>query len=332
MPKRSNTFQRLVLMLTMLNSGGAQVDESVELLELGSGQPREVDVAAVGNVAGHRSIVCIECRDWGRPQDVLWVEQAHSKFADLGANVKILVSSSGFTKNALAKAAAYGIKTITPGEVTAEFVGQIVNNAHRTEYTHWVTRVRKAEVVIARDGVTQTQELPGNVPIFQADGSTTSMLEDLVNHIVQSHTQAQDKWTEAICKAQEPHGDGPVKFVATGDGPNPRFAGQAVYAKAISNATGHEELFEVVNVIVTFEAQRTIADVPLTHGEYDGTYYSTGSAALGADATVQVVYTEATDGQLNAIARLDGPLDTLTTIGDHSSGPPKNKSTGPSRR
>jgi hypothetical protein len=70
MPKRSNEFQRLVALLTMLKSEGATVHESVEVMEIASQEPREVDVVAFGNVAGHQSIVCIECRDWKRRQDV----------------------------------------------------------------------------------------------------------------------------------------------------------------------------------------------------------------------------------------------------------------------
>jgi hypothetical protein len=311
MPKRSNEFQRLVAMLTMLTSEGSTVYESVEVMEIASQKPREVDVVAVGKVAGHHSIVCIECRDQKRPQDVQWVEQAHTKFEDLGANVRVLVSSSGFTELALEKAARRNIKTITPGEVTPEFVGKIVNSAGRAEYWHWVTLVQKADVIITRDGVTQQQELPGNVPIYCADGSEASMFEDLVNHVVQQHTRNHDQWEEAFRAGEELYGKGRGKFTATGDGPEPRHGGQKVYVKGISHSTGEEELFEIANVIVTFQAERTVADVPLTHGEYEGTYFSTGSAALGDDATVQLVYTETRDGGFNAIGRLDGPLETL---------------------
>lgn len=311
MPKRSNEFQRLVAMLTALSSEGATVHESVEVTEIASQKPREVDVVAVGKVAGHQSIVCIECRDWKRPQDAQWVEQAHTKFEDLGANVKVLVSSSGFTKLALEKAARHNIKTITPGEVTTEFVGNVVNNADHAEYSHWVTLVQKADVVITRDGVTQQQELPRNMPVFRADGSEISMFEDLVNHITQQHTRNRDQWEEAFRKGEELYGKGKVKYIATGDGPEPRSNGQKVYVKGISHVTGEEELFEIANVIVTFQAERTVAGVPLTHGEYEGTYYSTGSAPLGDHNTVQLVYTENPDGKFNAIGRLDGPLDTL---------------------
>jgi hypothetical protein len=141
--------------------------------------------------------------------------------------------------------------------------------------------VQKAVVVITRDGVGQQQELPGNVPVLYADGSEVSVFEDLVNHVTRQHMRAHDQWEEAVRKGEEMYGKGKVKYVATGDRPEPRFNGQKVYVKGISYATGQEELLEIANVIVTFEAQRTVADVPLTHGEYDGTYFSTGSAALG---------------------------------------------------
>lgn len=105
----------------MAKSDSAIVHESVEIETLDGGKKREVDVVAVGAVAGHRTVVAIEARDTKRKQDVLWVEQAKTKFERLGANVKILVSSSGFTAEALESATKFGIKTITPGEVTEEF-------------------------------------------------------------------------------------------------------------------------------------------------------------------------------------------------------------------
>lgn len=166
-------------------------------------------------------------------------------------------------------------------------------------------------MIITRDRVTQQQELPGNVPIYYADASEASMFEDLVNHIVQQHTRNHDQWEEAFRAGEELYGKGRGKFTATGNGPQPRRGGQKVYVKGISHSTGKEELFEIADVIVTFQAERTVAEVPLTHGEYQGTYFSTGSAALGDDATVQLVYTETPDGEFDAIGRLDGPLETL---------------------
>ncbi len=288
---------------------GAEVTESWMTPDPVSGVPREVDVVAIQEVAGHRVVVGIECRDRKDVSDVRWVEEARTKFERLGVNVGVLVSAHGFTTPAEQVAASYGIKTITPGEATPEFVRKVVNNATSTEYWHWVTLVQKAEVVITRDGVTQQQELPGNVPLLYADGSEAALLVDLVNHIVQKHLGNHDKWQEGF-REGELHG-GKVKYIGTGDGPEPRLEGQKVYLKGVSHATGEEELFEVANVVVTFEAKRTVADVPLTHGEYDGTDFSAGSASLGHDATVQLVYTKTPDGRLEFRVRLDGPRATL---------------------
>jgi hypothetical protein len=166
-------------------------------------------------------------------------------------------------------------------------------------------------VVITRGGVTQQQQLPGNVPVLYADGSEVSMFEDLVSHVTQQHTRAHDEWEAVARKGEEMYCPGKVKYVATADGPEPRSNGQKVYIKGISYVTGHEELFEIANLIVTFEAKWTVADVPLTHGEYDGTYFSTGKAPLGDHNTVQLVYTETLEGEFDVIGRLDGTLDTL---------------------
>jgi hypothetical protein len=90
------------------------------------------------------------------------------------------------------------------------------------------------------------------------------MFEDLVNHVTRQHTWAHDQWQEAVRKGEEMYGKGKVKYVATADGPEPRSNGQKVYVKGISSATGQEELFEIANVIVTFEAKWAVADVSLS--------------------------------------------------------------------
>lgn len=296
MPRRSNEFQHLVAMLTALSSDAAAVHESVELMEIASTETREVDVVAIGEVAGHQTVVCIECRDWKRPQTVEWVEQARTKFDDLGANVRVLVSSSGFTKPALAKAARHAIKTITPGEITPEFVRKVVNKADQAQYTHWVTYPQKGEVVITSGGYSQQIELQPNFSIFYADGSVATTFEVVASFVMRHHTRThEDQWEEVLGK----------RHVAVGDSPEPRYNGQKVYIRGNSTSTGEEELFEIANVIVTFHAERTVAVVPLTHGEFDGTYYSTGTAPLGVDNAVQLVWTETADGEFDVMGKLD---------------------------
>jgi hypothetical protein len=265
-------------------------------MEISSTETREVDVVALGQVAGHQTIVCIECRDWKRPQTVEWVEQARTKFDELGANVRVLASSSGFTKSALAKAARYAIKTITPGEVTPEFVGTVVNNAVQAEYRHFVTYPLRGEVVITSGGDWQRTILPPGFPIFYEDGSAATTPEVLVSFVTRHHIRThEDQFEEAFGK----------KHLVIADSPEPRYKGQKLHIRGTSTSTGEEELFEIANIIVTFYVERSVAEVPLTHGEFDGTYYSTGGAPLGDENAVQLVYTETADGGFDFIGRLE---------------------------
>lgn len=134
MSAQSNPFQRLVAMLTdLIGDGTAEVVEPWITKDPDSGQSREVDVVAIGRLGGHRVLVGIECRDQTDTQDVTWVEQAVTKFDRLHINLGVLVSASGFSEPAKIVAAAAGLKTITPGEVNPEFVGEIVNTLNQVE-------------------------------------------------------------------------------------------------------------------------------------------------------------------------------------------------------
>src|SRR6476661_1732358 len=115
------------------------------------------------------------------------------------------------------------------------------------------------------------------------------MFVDLVIHVMSSHTRMHDEeWDELFRTGEETYGKGKVKYVATGEHPQPLFNNQKVYLKGISPMTGAEDLYGIANVIVTFEVERTVAEVLLTHGEYDGTYYSTGTGALGEGNSLQL--------------------------------------------
>jgi hypothetical protein len=125
MPRRSNDFQMLISMLTQL-LGEDAVEEPKMLIDLVSGEEREVDIYAEGTLAGHIVRLGIECRDHKRKQSVGWVEEMHSKHERLPTNALILVSSSGFTRSAVAKADSYGIKTIMPTQTDSELASEVL--------------------------------------------------------------------------------------------------------------------------------------------------------------------------------------------------------------
>src|SRR5260370_5160822 len=92
-------------------AGQAKVTESAELTDRATGAPREVDVFIEAQVAGHEIIVSVECRDHARKQAVGWIEEMHAKHSNLPTDHLVLVSSSGFTPNALKVARFHNIET-----------------------------------------------------------------------------------------------------------------------------------------------------------------------------------------------------------------------------
>lgn len=114
MPKRTNAFQSLIRWIeTELAPVGARVTESEELIDLVTGERREVDVLVRAVVGQHKIALAIECRDHQRRADVTWIDNLIGKYKNLPVSSVIAVSRSGFTKNALKKAEMNNIKTLT---------------------------------------------------------------------------------------------------------------------------------------------------------------------------------------------------------------------------
>ncbi len=133
MPPRSNEFQRLVYLVQHAFADGATVTESKMLVDLVSGEEREVDVVVEGTVGTQHVLVCLEVRHHKRRADITWIEQATMKHERLPTNALILVSRSGFTKNARAKAKSFGIQLLSYSEIETAEVGKLLG----AESTLW---------------------------------------------------------------------------------------------------------------------------------------------------------------------------------------------------
>lgn len=113
MPKRSNDFQKLVLLINACLQKSGQVNESVLLIDNTTGEKREVDIVLSSSIADYAVNISVEVIDRKRKADVQWVEQMYAKHCTLSTNKLVLVSRNGFYEPALKKAAFYGIEAIT---------------------------------------------------------------------------------------------------------------------------------------------------------------------------------------------------------------------------
>ncbi len=175
MPKRTNAFQELVAIIHSRLGSGWFVTESMFLRDGITGEPREVDVVAKATAAGYDLHISVECRDHGRPADVTWIEGMAKKHESLATSKLALWSRSGFTKAAVAKAAALKIETVSQATATD---------------ADWATLARSligghVQLVIPKFSPFIDVETPGNEPVRLKEVAT-SLIYDAHGNAIQS--------------------------------------------------------------------------------------------------------------------------------------------------
>lgn len=105
------------------------------------GHARQFDVVIRGKCAGIEFLGVMECKDISRKIGVEIVEQFSRKAEDINANLKMLVSKKGFTRNALDMAAKMGIQaySILPDEESE--AGFIVGHKWQAYIYQWTDYV-----------------------------------------------------------------------------------------------------------------------------------------------------------------------------------------------
>lgn len=113
MPKRSNIFQRLVLLLHERLDKRWKVSESEMLINSLTSEEREVDIVCRSKLGEHEIIVSIECTDTKRPASSPWIEAMAKKHDFLPTSKLVLWSANGFYKPAIALAKKLGIEIVS---------------------------------------------------------------------------------------------------------------------------------------------------------------------------------------------------------------------------
>jgi len=118
MEKESKQFEKLTQEVFELLRNDPKI-ETVEqniLLE-GIDGPRQIDVVIRGKVGPIDILTVVECKDHSRKIDIETVDAFHSVAQDVKANKAIIVSSKGFSKNAIAKSKRLGMTLCTLHDV-----------------------------------------------------------------------------------------------------------------------------------------------------------------------------------------------------------------------
>ncbi|MGV0603940.1 hypothetical protein [Mycolicibacterium sp. XJ1904] len=313
MPRRTNDFQDLITLLTQI-IGKDVAKPSVELPSKITGKKREVDIVVEGEVSGHRVLIGIECSaPKRRPNTVEWVERMYGKHSHLPTQKLVLVSSTGFTADALKLAAFHDIEAITPGEVTEGFVGKIVNNLKSLRLETLDAVIDTITVVVDPPIGGQVDRVPFTreqwaLAIVRKDKTEVCALGQLANTLLRSLDLSRDEFRDIesgspyemahgnLLDNGEPvflHGHEPT--AAASDGTDP------------GEPATEERLYRIVEIINTMTFQVRGVDMPLSHGSYRESNYSSGKAVVG-DREFHWAFTESADGDVESATRIS-PID-----------------------
>jgi hypothetical protein len=169
MPARTNPRQAIVYYVKQhLVPQGFSVTESKSLPDTATGGMREVDIVVEGKVAGDEIIISFEVVDYARPATVEWVERMIGKHRTMPTNRLVLVSWSGFTRAAIAKAQSESgrVQTITPEELPDGSAPTLFLESFVAVPRHVTIRV------VDDDGSMLSQEgLPLDLDFYDRDGA-----------------------------------------------------------------------------------------------------------------------------------------------------------------
>lgn len=116
--------------MAVLHAPDYSVRESVLEINPRTDLPREIDIL-ITEVKNPANKTMVECRDWKRKQDVIWIDQLDGKAKSLDIKRVIAISSSGFHETTLKEAESRGIETIH------------LADADETDVKNWLFKIKE---------------------------------------------------------------------------------------------------------------------------------------------------------------------------------------------
>lgn len=261
MPKRSNQFQRLILLINHCIGHDARVTESALVTDSITGEPREVDIVLNLTAYSYPFSIGVEVRGRNRKADTTWIECMHAKHESLPLDKLVLVSESGFTNPALRKAAFYGIEVVTIEDALETDWELVAKLAAKGIFEITSFKYNCALVYELPDGSSAQMDMPGHARFRSAEGEVTldqfvrSLLdraevqEALYSHI--KSTSERQYWFSY----EEPHGLLEVELDSTKT--------------------------KVLELRVGIVVEQTETPVMFAHGKYRGVPFLTGTSLEG---------------------------------------------------
>jgi Restriction endonuclease len=294
MPRRSNLFQDVVALIHQHMARGAVVEESAMLTNSLTGEQREVDVLIRSNAAGHEVTVAVEARASARKADVQWVESMLGKHSSLPTDKLVLVSESGFSRQARRLAEKKGAIALEPLDLSGDDPeGRIVNRLKSIWPKIVSFTPERAQVTVERPDGEKWFQAPADLWLFLEDGSALGNLLDFVRGSVHVSWERimEDIGLRDIAETID-------RFFTLEIGrPTVNLNGNIVSLFARDeDAPGGPQLHHITHVRVVGKAHIEVVEVQLSHRRLGEVLYSQGSSTIGGRRAL-IVATEDEEGE-----------------------------------
>jgi hypothetical protein len=166
-----------------LATSGVSVTESKMLKDAHTGVEREVDVVIEGDFDGESVVTSIEVIEHGRPASITWVEQQIGKHRYLPTTRLVLVSKSGFSRNAIAAVAAEGgwVDAIRPEVVEVD--GELVLGKLFVDEIEFKPTVCRLHIRRIDGEALVVRAFPDNI-VFDAAGNEVGTAIELATEVL----------------------------------------------------------------------------------------------------------------------------------------------------
>jgi hypothetical protein len=301
MPKRSNDFQKLILLIErQLAPRGARVSESHVIRDTREAIPRELDVAVEIPVGARTLLVAIECVDHKRKTDVQWIDKMVGKYRDLPVSKVIAVSRSGFTAAARHKAALHNIDAISFSDAEKIDWATSIGTPVLVEYQHIQVRPRTISyhVDTSFDFTDWPPEVIAEARLITVDNVDLGSILDIRRQI-QDAPGPRDEAIAALDKLGE------IRAVVRGDLPS---------GTRMRFADGRECVLRSIDVELIYA--RKDVSIPLEHIRYGEAHVAHAESNRDGHQ-MQIAVVRLGDGNVRgavSVKACDGR--TLTILGD----------------
>ena len=259
MPKRTNTLQQLVYLLQCQFADNAVVTESKMMSDIETGCEVEVDVVVESTVGDTPIVIGFECTDRSRTATVEWVREMIEKHRPLKIDKTVLVSKSGFSKEAHKKGNARNVMLLSLEEAREEDWKSYVESLANLKIAVFRFSILGCQVTfLVPPGPQEETGFRDDAPIRFPGESVPVALGDLVQSIPQRSDVGETvmrEWIRDNRSKQERH----FTFSAAYSPPQ---------GTTIEDSEGYQH--EITHIKVSLDARVEKAPLRLEPAEFQG--------------------------------------------------------------